>query len=248
MEEGATVKGTKLYADVETMVRQHLYHTRHLEALRIVGQIITGSLPIHQILERILDVTVTILEMEAGEICLLDRIRGEVCVERHYGLIEEAFLERTRFAVGEGIPGLVVETGEPVVITDLAEEPRFLRRSVVTAGFKTFVAVPLRAKGEVIGSLDIAACRARSFTEADLRLLITIGAAVGMVAADACLYEELRRSIEQLTAKIEQVQCTQNQLVATARLRATDEPETGIARDCHNALRALQMLSSYNVN
>lgn len=229
------IRKTRLYTDVETAVTQCRRRTRQLEALGIVGRIISGVLSLDQILDRVLDVILTVMDMEAGEVCAIDATHKEARVIRHRGLAKEAFLERDRFAVGQGIPGLVVQTGEHIIIPNLAFDSRFLRRTVVAAGFKTVIAVPLLARGEVFGSFDLAVRQERTFMETDRHLLSTVGAMVGMAVADASQYEEFDRAIARLTAKIEQLQRTQDELVAQERLRAVGEPPS-VVHDIRSVL------------
>ncbi|PWB82255.1 MAG: GAF domain-containing protein, partial [Candidatus Methylomirabilota bacterium] len=169
--------------------------------------------------------------MEAGEIWLLDAADSRLRLARQRGCDGELFGERPEFALGEGIPGVVAQTAEPVVVPDLAADPRFLRRRVVAAGFTALAAVPLRAKGEVIGTLDVATRHARPVTEDDLRLLTAIGAAVGMAAANARLYERLARATQQLEAmtgtldaRLNELERMQAKLAAFEPMGTTDRP------------------------
>lgn len=66
------------------------------------------------------------------------------------------FLERTRFASGEGLPGLVHRDGEMLRVEDLRREPRYLRRSVVQAGYRAYLCAPMKVGGSVLGSLQLA--------------------------------------------------------------------------------------------
>lgn len=245
MTNATAIKRTGLYTDVATVATECRRRAGQLDALSVIGGIISGVLSLDQALDRVLDVILTVMDMEAGEVCLLDATHKEVFVTRHRGLTKEAFLERDRFTVGQGIPGLVVQAGESIVIPNVACDSRFLRRKVVAAGFKTFAAFPLRARGEVIGSFDLAARLERTFTESDLRLLSTVGAVMGMVVADACQCEELSCAIARLTEKVEQLQRTQDELVARERLRAVGEPPS-VVHDVRSVRGVLRLLSSSN--
>lgn len=239
VEDEATIEQAQLHADLQTQIEQYIRRTRHLEALGTVGQVISSSLALNEVLDRALDVTLAVMEMEAGEIWLFDQSTREMALVRQRGANGELFGERTRFALGEGIPGRVAKTGEVIIISDLAADLRFLRRKVVAAGFTTFAAFPLLAKGEVIGCLDIATRRACSFSEEDVQLLMAIGAAVGMAVANAGLYEDLRLATKQLEAQLDELQRTQAHLVATERLRAMGELAAGVAHDFNNALTGI---------
>lgn len=96
----------------------------------------------------------------------------------------EAFRERTVFRLGEGLPGLVA-AGEPLIITELACEPRFLRPQVVRAGFTAYMGVPVWQGPSVVGVLS-AAWRRRPPREheASLSLLSWAGGPLLMAARD----------------------------------------------------------------
>lgn len=228
-EEKISFDQGRLDADLAAKIEHYSRRTRYLEALGTVGQAASSSLTLTEVLDQALDATLAVTGMEAGEVWILNTAAGEVRLVRHRGLIPEAFWERSSFALWEGIPGLVAATGEAVVIADLAEEPRFLRKGVVAAGFKTFVALPLKAKGEIAGCLNVAERRLRAITEDDAQLLSAIGAVVGMAVANANLYEQLKGATQQLEiatrqleTKLGELERTQAQLIATEHLGATD--------------------------
>ncbi|MGB4782601.1 ATP-binding protein [Candidatus Methylomirabilis sp.] len=226
-------------AELQTQTERQPRRTREMSVLTMIGNAVSGSLTLNNVLDQALETTLAALEMEAGEIFLLDATRGEVSKVRHRGLDPEAFAECSCFTLGEGIPGRVVQTGECIIIPNLAADHRFVRREVVTAGFHTFAAVPLKAKGRVIGCLDIAGRRPYTLTEADLELLTAVGAAVGLAVANGRLYEDLWIATKQLEAKIEELRRTQTTLIETERLRAMGQLAAGVAHDFNNALSTL---------
>ncbi len=56
--------------------------------------------------------------------------------------------------VGEGLVGLVAQTGEPMVSHDLANDVRYLRDAVVKAGFRQMACFPLTSSGQLVGVLE----------------------------------------------------------------------------------------------
>src|SRR5690606_41519199 len=80
-----------------------------------------------------------------GALTLLDAETGGLYVESSLGLPAEARLARYR--VGEGITGEVVVSGRPIVVPDVAREPRFLhrtlRRGLHPEDAITFACVPI---------------------------------------------------------------------------------------------------------
>jgi signal transduction histidine kinase len=140
------------------------------------------------------------LGVEAGEIFLLDEEQGEVVLARHRGLAQEAFQEIPRFKLGQGFPGRVALSGEVLATADLSQDPRFLRKQVIEAGFNTLAAIPLKAAGKVIGILEVAIRAPHSFPNGDFPFFTTIGATIGMAVANARMYEMSLRRGEALAA------------------------------------------------
>jgi len=69
--------------------------------------------------------------------------------------------------------GHVVASTEPLIVTDVARDPRFANNpALAAAGIRFYAGVPFRdAEGHVFGSLCILDRNARSFSESDVRLL-----------------------------------------------------------------------------
>ncbi|MDD4817817.1 MAG: sigma 54-interacting transcriptional regulator [Victivallaceae bacterium] len=117
---------------------------------------------------------------------------------------------RGKYHLGEGITGMVAQTGKPCVIPDIASEPRFLDRTGARGKAKNiaFVCVPIIHTGSVIGTLSIdRKVEKNTDLERDLRLLETlaniIAEAVSVMVEEYLerdqLLAENRRLKEELT-------------------------------------------------
>ena len=60
--------------------------------------------------------------------------------------------EHVRIPVTEGICGAAVAQGETVVIDDVSADPRYLACSLET---RSEIVVPIRARGKIVGEIDI---------------------------------------------------------------------------------------------
>ncbi len=200
---GAYLFSRFVFAQIERREETILRRTKELEALNRIGTAVSSSFALPEILDQALDTTLAVLDFEAGEIFLLDEARGEVVLARHRGLVPEAFREISRFKLGEGFPGRVAQTGEVLITYDLAKDLRFLRRQVIEAGFRTFVSLPLKTRGKMVGTLDVATRQPRVFTEADLRLLTTIGTVIGMAVANGLLFLQAEERAVKLQALLQ---------------------------------------------
>jgi L-methionine (R)-S-oxide reductase len=81
-----------------------------------------------------------------------------------------------RIPVTQGICGAAVATGQTVIVDDVNADPRYLSCSIRT---KSEIVVPIFARGEVIGEIDIDSHDAAAFRELDQRLLEAVAAIVG---------------------------------------------------------------------
>lgn len=147
-----------------------------------------GMLPSEQshlaLLQSIADVARAIFGATAASIMLLDSATDELVFEAVSGY-GEGNLIGMRFPSSTGIAGWVLVTGQPIVIDDLQQDPRFDRQAAQRTGYvpKGLMAVPL-VNGEstlgVLQVLDRSDERAFSLGEVDLLILFANQAAIGL--------------------------------------------------------------------
>ncbi len=97
-----------------------------------------------------------------------------------------------RLRVGqEGITGWVASAGEPLLVPDVREEPRY----VWMEGSSTLseLTVPITLKGEVIGVLDAQSDQLNAFDESDLTVLQALADQAAVAIENARLYEQAQR-------------------------------------------------------
>jgi len=109
---------------------------------------------------------------------------------------------------GGGIAGLAVSQGCPVWTSDVLTDPRVViperfRDAIRATGIHAVLAVPLRARGRMIGALSLADEAARTFSGAEVGLLQSFAAAAAVALDNARLYaeaEDRRREAEALAS------------------------------------------------
>ena len=95
---------------------------------------------------------------------------------------------------GEGMTSQIIRTGQPLLINrNFGSSREELGVRLIGRQPASFLGVPIRAGGEVVGVLSVQAMEEEGrFTEADQRLLSTIATAVGVTFHNAQLYDTAR--------------------------------------------------------
>ncbi len=163
-----------------------LHQNRHLEqlnALYAITQIISKSFGQRQMLHEVLDVLNKTLAMCRTVVMLSSKDGSELVVEAVDDNTVQSDAEHVRYRRGEGITGKVLETGQPVIIPRIADEPEFRgrihpRRSEVAREF-SFICVPIFMGTEIVGTLatDIPSETIENLKETQ-RLLSTVAAMI----------------------------------------------------------------------
>ncbi|MGC8857148.1 MAG: GAF domain-containing protein [Anaerolineae bacterium] len=170
--------------------------TRRNEDLALINSIasaLASSLELDEILNKTLALVMDYMKVEAGEIFLLDEDKQTLRMVLHRGQAAEAFWRGNMFKVGDGLPGIVMKTGQVVISTDLQTDARFLRDAVVRAGFRQMVCIPLQSGEERLGVLSVATRSAQPFDERSLQLLSAVGNWAGLAIENARLHNNARR-------------------------------------------------------
>ncbi len=123
---------------------------------------ITKALNEHLVLKKslykVLDILSNSMNMIRGTITILNPMRNEINIEVAHDLPRNA-MEKVKYKLGEGITGRVIETGKPVSIPKISEEPLFLDRTGSRRKEKdraqSFICVPVKKGKQVIGALSV---------------------------------------------------------------------------------------------
>lgn len=193
-----------------------------LVALSRVSAAISGLHDLDAILRIGLENVLNIVNGTVGGIMLLDDA-GEVLLYRVYHGLSDKYVEEMRLRLGEGIAGRVAQSGRSVLLEDISAEPDAARVDLVTLeGLRAFISVPLRAKDNVLGVMNVASHVPHRFTKQDVHLLHSIGDQLGTAIEQAQLQERLRKARERLRR------------LARQNLVAEEDERRRIARELHD--------------
>src|SRR5204863_8410300 len=124
--------------------------------LNSIASTLTSSLELDEILNKTLGHVIRYLNVEAGEIFILEEDKTTLRMVLHRGQAAEAFWTHNLFTVGNGYIGLVAEARALMISADLKNDERFMRDAIVKAGFNQMVGIPLLAGENLMGVMSLA--------------------------------------------------------------------------------------------
>ncbi len=146
--------GNRMASEIEKamLLRASENRSERLSALVSIINEISSTLDRDQILNLIIEKARVLLNAEASSLFLLDQKTGELILHIAQD-VHATQLPPVRIPAGQGIIGHVVQTGETVVVNDVAKDPRHYGFVDDVSGIKTknVIAVPLKSPRVVLG-------------------------------------------------------------------------------------------------
>ncbi|HIE25088.1 MAG TPA: GAF domain-containing protein, partial [Anaerolineales bacterium] len=189
----AAIHNARLYGNLR---ERDIALTQRSEDLTLLNDIAAALVPtqgLDDIVQKTLALVMGYLNVEAGEIFLLDEDSQTLRLILHRGEAAEAFWTRSRFKVGEGFVGIVAEKNETLVSENLSKDMRYVRSAVVEAGFRQLVCLPLTSGDKLIGVLGTAKRGDEPFDERSIQLLTAVGNWAGLAIENSRLHTDARR-------------------------------------------------------
>ena len=198
-------------SDVEELQRQIAEKDREIEDLRgqlqeevgtlnqliAVTTVLNSTLNLNDLLELIMTSAADLLHAETSSLMLVDEETNELIFEVATGEPGQEVVKH-RVPPGQGIAGSVVESGEPIVVDNPSEDPRFYGQIDRAIGFETrnILAVPLRVKDRVIGVVEVInKLDAPGFSQKDLELAMALTNQASVAIDNTRMYARLADAV-----------------------------------------------------
>src|SRR6201993_263966 len=129
-------------------------HEKHVQVdplLVEVSDVMSTSLDLDTTLRRVAEVVRKVIDYEIFAILLLNEKTQELRFRFQVGYPQE-FAERSRIKVGEGVTGQAAQLRQPVLISDVRDDSRYIE---AVPNVCSELAVPLLTKNRVVGVIDM---------------------------------------------------------------------------------------------
>ena len=179
------------------MEAEHSALARKIQELTVlyeISQLLVSIPDPKEALGLVLDILHSKMGVKRGTITLLDPVTQELGIKAAHGLTDRE-RQRGQYQIGEGITGKVVETGEPVIVPHIGEEPLFLNRTKARGDIQksniSFICVPIKIGSFTYGTLSADRLFSEEISfEEDLRLLTIIASNVAQAIKISRMMEE----------------------------------------------------------
>lgn len=123
---------------------------------------------IENMVEGLTEFITELMEINVCSIMLADEFTGDLLIKGAIGL-DEDIIRRTRLRIGDSIAGWVALEGKPLLIEDIENDPRFIKKNLSQYNTRSLLSLPLKIDGKVIGVFNLNNKKnSRPFTVHDL--------------------------------------------------------------------------------
>ncbi|MBI4787438.1 MAG: GAF domain-containing sensor histidine kinase [Chloroflexi bacterium] len=168
---------------------------RELAARNAIGEVTGKSLELATILQTALEKTMEFIPLPAGQIRLLEG--GQLVRKAQVGWAQVNRCP-SEVRVGHCVCGRCTETGQAIVVNDLAADPSTEGLGCAKEGFRSIAAVPLNTETGNLGVLLLASPQPNAMAPNDLQMLTGICSRIAMAVANAQLYKQAHRRARDL--------------------------------------------------
>jgi len=123
-----------------------------------ISKALNEHLNLEESLYRVLDILSESMAMGHGTISILNLLTGEINIQVAHGIPKKAML-KGKYKLGEGITGETIQTGKPIIIPKISEEPKFLNKTATRkkkdSKELSFICVPVKRGDKIIGAVSV---------------------------------------------------------------------------------------------
>ena len=200
-----------------------------LTALHRAGLLFSSTLDREALMQKVLEALTSDLQYDRAMISFYDPVRRVVKDARLLGVSPEiqAFARAREIPVTDPMSpeGIVLLQGQPLLIGDVQavwDRMHPLNQQLASlTQTKALIAVPLKTKDRILGSLTVDRIQAHSLTQDDLELMMTVAHQVAIALDNASAYEQiedlnvgLEAKVRERTAELEQADRLRSQFLS----------------------------------
>jgi GAF domain-containing protein len=197
------IENVRLFTELQARTRELTRTVEQLTALGEVGRAVSSTLDLETVLTTIVSRAVLLSGLDGGVVFEYDEGAQEFVqrVATESGVALGEARRPTRIRKGEGVLGRTAITLEPVQVPDITTPAAYegrLRETLITAGIRAILAVPMVREGRLLGCLGVTRNRPGQFPAETVELLRTLATQSALAIQNARLFHEIEDKRRQL--------------------------------------------------
>src|SRR5262245_47942868 len=191
------IENARLVSELRGRTGELTQSVGELRALGEISQVVNSTLDLQTVLDTIVANAAQISGTEAGAIYVLDQSQTEFQLKATFGMSEE-LIAAVRNMHAE-ISETIVHCGSFLQVPDLRELPSTpMNDTILRAGYRARLLVPLLRSGEVVGALVVRRKAPGEFPSSTVDLLKTFAAQSVLAIQNARLFADIEDKSRQL--------------------------------------------------
>ena len=173
---------------------------REVATVYEIGQAM-DKVEIDRLLDMVTEKAAAVMEAQACSLLLRLPETDSLVIAASFGLPSDV-VENTRIFIGSSVAGRVVESGEPLLLNSLADDPRFHGSGIDSvADVSSSICMPMKDENGIVQGVLCIRRRAEGclFTDEDLRLFSIFATQAGLAINNAQLYAKLSHKLQELS-------------------------------------------------
>ncbi len=160
-----------------------------LDFLLEVSRVTSETLDLDQLLANVAAIVKGVVPYDLFAILLYSEKSQGLRIRYSIGHREEV-VRGLVIALNEGVVGVAAHTREPVMVDDVHSDPRYLN---ALDAVRSELAVPMIARGRLVGVIDVQSTRLGAYSDQDRRIMRLIASRVAGSIENASLYRRVDR-------------------------------------------------------
>jgi diguanylate cyclase (GGDEF)-like protein len=162
-----------------------------LYTLYNVSKSLSTTLDLDKIFEITMDLFKESFHVDEYSLMLLDEDSQELKIKASYGLSDK-IIHKVTYKFGEDVPGLVLQTGETMIIKDVSKETKFHYYKGMKKDLGAFLSIPLKSgdEKEVLGVLNVHKPTPNSFVDKDVDIFSSIASHIAIAVDKARIHQK----------------------------------------------------------
>lgn len=203
-------KSSRSARDISAIQNYPRLLKKYARLLELTSELVS-TLDLDILLNHIVNAAQELTESEEASLLLYDPQTNHLYFHAATGYLEEED-KQTAVPADQSIAGWIFTHGEPLLVEDAKNDPRFFREMDLLTRFNTrsILGVPLFAKDKTLGVIEVVNKQKTTFQEIDVRLLQSLAAQAAIAIENSLLFQqndivaemvhELRTPLTALTA------------------------------------------------